>query len=137
MQRHRYPKYWGQIAREIKDAAGWKCQQCGKPCRTPGETWEDFCSYLSPKWIRQAFEEYLNNKTGEKEWIAKPQRFTLTVAHLNHNPADCRPENLKALCAPCHCRMDTKPSARAAQRAVKLEKAGQLSLLTVTPITEP
>lgn len=27
---------------------------------------------------------------------------TLTVAHLNHNPSDCRDENLAALCNQCH-----------------------------------
>ena len=34
-------------------------------------------------------------------------RNTLTVAHLNHTPEDCRRENLRALCAPCHLRYDT------------------------------
>ena len=31
---------------------------------------------------------------------------TLTVAHLNHTPEDCRPENLRALCSACHLRYD-------------------------------
>ena len=31
---------------------------------------------------------------------------TLTVAHCNHNESDCRPENLTAMCAPCHLRYD-------------------------------
>ena len=31
---------------------------------------------------------------------------TLTVAHLNHDEMDCRPENLMAMCAPCHLRYD-------------------------------
>lgn len=31
---------------------------------------------------------------------------TLTVAHLNHAPEDCRSENLKAMCAPCHLKYD-------------------------------
>lgn len=35
-------------------------------------------------------------------------RRTLTVAHLNHIPADCREENLKAMCAVCHLRYDAK-----------------------------
>lgn len=33
-------------------------------------------------------------------------RLTLTVAHLDHNPGNCEPENLRALCAPCHLRYD-------------------------------
>ena len=30
----------------------------------------------------------------------------LTVAHLNHDPSDCRDENLEALCQRCHNRLD-------------------------------
>ena len=33
---------------------------------------------------------------------------TLTVAHCNHSEMDCRPENLAAMCAPCHLRYDAK-----------------------------
>lgn len=38
-------------------------------------------------------------------------RRTLTVAHLNHNPSDCRRANLRALCAPCHLRYDARHHA--------------------------
>ena len=38
-------------------------------------------------------------------------RRTLTVAHLNHMPEDCRPENLKALCSACHLRYDARHHA--------------------------
>lgn len=37
MDRSRYPANWKQIALAVKEAAGWKCQACGKPCRKPGE----------------------------------------------------------------------------------------------------
>lgn len=33
-------------------------------------------------------------------------RRTLTVAHLDHDPSNCRRDNLAALCAPCHLRYD-------------------------------
>lgn len=33
-------------------------------------------------------------------------RRTLTVSHKNHDPMDCRRENLQGLCAPCHLRYD-------------------------------
>lgn len=29
-------------------------------------------------------------------------KVVLTVAHLDHNPANCQDENLKALCQKCH-----------------------------------
>ena len=38
-------------------------------------------------------------------------RNTLTVAHLNHTPEDVRPENLCAMCAPCHLRYDAQHHA--------------------------
>ena len=44
-------------------------------------------------------------------------RRTLTVSHQNHDPSDCRRENLKALCSACHLRYDAKHHA--ATRAAK------------------
>lgn len=43
-------------------------------------------------------------------------KLTLTVAHLNHVPEDVRPENLRALCAPCHLRYDAKHHAETRKR---------------------
>lgn len=52
--------------------------------------------------------------------------FTLTVAHLNHRPEDCRPDNLRALCSGCHLRYDG--SQMALKRQLKAERNGQLNL---------
>ena len=41
---------------------------------------------------------------------------TLTVAHLNHTPEDARPENLCAMCAPCHLRYDAQHHAETRKR---------------------
>ena len=40
------------------------------------------------------------------------KRVVLTVAHLNHDPADNRPENLRALCQPCHLHHDAAQHRR-------------------------
>ena len=45
---------------------------------------------------------------------------TLTVAHLNHIPEDCKEENLKAMCAGCHLRYDAKHHAETRKKK-KLE----------------
>lgn len=94
-----YPPDWPAIARRIKDHADWRCQECGKACRRPGE----------------AFDTH--------------QR-TLTVAHINPDPMDVRDENLLALCAPCHLRMDARLHAAnaAATRRRRLEEAGQQAM---------
>lgn len=51
-------------------------------------------------------------------------RRTLTVAHLNHTPEDVSPENLKAMCAPCHLRYDAQHHAetRMNKKKAALEK---------------
>lgn len=36
----KYPANWDEIAGEVKDQAGWKCEQCGKQCRLPGESFD-------------------------------------------------------------------------------------------------
>jgi hypothetical protein len=41
---------------------------------------------------------------------------TLTVAHLNHDTTDNRPENLAAWCAPCHLRYDAQHHAETRKR---------------------
>lgn len=37
---------------------------------------------------------------------------TLTVHHIDHNPGNCSPDNLIALCAPCHLRADASHHAQ-------------------------
>lgn len=77
MDRSKYPDDWDEIARAVKEQAGWKCEPCGKQCRRPGEP---FVSH----------------------------GYTATVAHINHDESDCRPENLVCACAPCHIRYDNE-----------------------------
>jgi hypothetical protein len=54
----------------------------------------------------------------------------LTVMHRNHNPADCRDENLLAACQRCHLTHDAKHHAKnaATTRQKKQETAGQQRL---------
>jgi hypothetical protein len=57
-------------------------------------------------------------KHGQQASFAKG-KVVLTVAHLNHTPSDCRPENLAAMCQRCHLRYDREHHAatRAARKA--------------------
>ncbi len=132
MNRKLYPKNWEAIAREIKEAANWTCQQCDRPCRRPGETLFDFetriAEHHAETWAADLYEEIDDDEFGSVV-VTRDRRFVLTVAHLNHRPEDCRPENLKALCTVCHCRMDIAPNALATKRAIALERQGQLNLL--------
>jgi hypothetical protein len=132
MDRTLYPDDWEAIAFRIKTAANWTCQQCQRPCRRPGETVDELAARLAEldpnavTWLADLYVDSIDPDTGEPTAIAKPQRFTLTVAHLDHRPANCHPSNLKALCAPCHCRYDL--SQMALKRQLRAERAGQLRL---------
>lgn len=113
MDRSRYAENWDEIAFEVKDGCQWECQECGRYCRMQGETWDEFKAFmgdhLSPDDLRH------------------PTRFTLTVAHLDQDPSNNDPANLRALCAPCHLRHDAPH--RKANSLAKRERAGQLPLL--------
>ena len=96
-----YPPDWNEIARSIKDAAGWRCEWCGV---------EHGATRINLK--------------------GKPYRVILTCAHLNHTPSDCSMENLRALCSACHLRYDVhlhRFNARQTRFRRKLE-SGQLIL---------
>ncbi len=126
MDRSLYPENWEAIAFSIKQAAGWCCQQCSRPCRQPGESDSDLYNRLSGSiWAPDMFVGVETEEFGLIE-VPKAGRFILTVAHLNHIPSDCRPENLKALCSVCHLRYDN--SQRATKRRLKRERLGQLTI---------
>ncbi|MEW6497923.1 MAG: HNH endonuclease [Cyanobacteriota bacterium] len=115
MDKLKYPQNWDAIANEVKNKADWLCLGCNKLCRKPKESCEDFSA-----------------RTGYSlsDVTAHPQRWTLTVAHLNHVPMDCREENLKALCSVCHLAYDLEQhkKTRSGKRYRDAEAGGQLTL---------
>jgi hypothetical protein len=66
-----YPPDWPEIARQVKESAGWRCVRCAHP-HDPEEG------------------------------------YTLTVHHLDINPANCAWWNLAALCQRCHLVIQAK-----------------------------
>lgn len=131
MDRRLYPENWEAIALAVKTAANWQCQECGRPCRQPGESVADLIERLagstwnSDLWDTIEDEEF---EFGCAE-VPRPQRFTLTVAHLDHQPWNCDRANLRALCSVCHCRYDLSQMPR--KKALKRERLGQLNLFSM------
>jgi len=64
-----------------------------------------------------------------RDW-SRPVLIRLTVAHLDHDPGNCAPSNLSALCNRCHIRWDAAQHAATlnAARRRRLELVGQLCL---------
>lgn len=47
-------------------------------------------------------------------------KIVLTVAHLDHNPQNCNPENLRALCQKCHLTYDIEHHKETRRNSKKL-----------------
>jgi 5-methylcytosine-specific restriction endonuclease McrA len=116
--RARYPNDWEAIALRIKHEANWCCQQCQRPCRQPSEPLATFLTRVK-QWRQQ-------QSPRPAKFEAAPRRYLLTVAHLDQQPSNQDPENLKALCTVCHLKFDSR--FRAKQKQLKAEFYGQLSI---------
>lgn len=92
-----YPQEWNEIARAVKSACDWQCQECGLQCRRPGEP----------------FDTHRRTLTVAHLW---PE---------DHAP-DAPIVFVAALCARCHLRADAERKARdrRAKQAKRLQ-AGQ------------
>ena len=113
IDRSRYSPDWPKISRQVREAAGWCCCQCDRPCLRPGESWAEFGTRaIALGWGLE---------------LHKPGRFVLTVGHLDQNPRNDDPTNLAALCSVCHINYDRPYLLHNRRR--KRERAGQLNLL--------
>jgi hypothetical protein len=120
MNRADYPDNWEAIALSVKTAANWTCENCGRPCRRPGESVGALIERVEQDHSHWAPELWVSME------LRKLTRFTLTTAHPNHDPENPNAE-LRAWCAPCHCRYDLR--AMPTKRRLKRERLGQLNLL--------
>ena len=114
----RYPKDWKRIADAIRERAGHKCEKCKAPNRTriargagkdEGtymlDTADVFCAETGQHLGRCRHSDYE---------LARMVDVVLTVAHLDHAPENCDPENLRAWCQRCHLRYDAEHHKRTA-----------------------
>lgn len=86
--RDRYPADWPAISLRIRNVrAGGRCECTGWCGAVPHEAGRCEATNGNPHPL-----------TGLK--------VVLTVAHLNHQPEDCRDENLAATCQRCHLAYD-------------------------------
>ena len=77
--------------------------------------------------ISRAAKERAGWKCQHPGCTAQQYSIVLTAAHLNHQPEDCRPENLAAMCQRHHLAYDAKHHAQTAY-ATRKARAGTADL---------
>lgn len=128
MDRKLYPANWEAIALAIKTEVNWTCENCDRPCRLPGEDDGELRDRIEtdhPNWANDLDNVAWDDELG-MVFVPKLTRFTLTVAHLDHQPENCDRSNLRAWCSVCHCRYDLK--AMPLKKRLRAERDGQLNL---------
>jgi 5-methylcytosine-specific restriction endonuclease McrA len=99
--RARYPRNWGVIRAEILERAHYACE--GSPAHPD-------C---------RAINHQPHPATGSD--------VVLTIAHLDHQPENCAPENLRAWCQRCHNTYDAPMRRRGkAERAKAVMAVGDM-----------
>jgi 5-methylcytosine-specific restriction endonuclease McrA len=92
----RYPAEWPEIRKQILERAGNRCEG-------------------SPKYPT------CRARNGVRHPVTS-SRVVLTIAHLDHQPENCDPENLRAWCQRCHLAYDAEHHA---QTAYATRRAGR------------
>ena len=129
IQRDRYPADWDVITDEVRAAASWRCEECGRDCQRLGETLHDFALRLvgteQPLRLAPDLSTY---QLALMEVLLYPGCWRLQTAHINQRPEDCDRRNLRAMCAPCHRGFDNLRSHRLVREQIKAERAGLYQL---------
>lgn len=138
---------WKEVRARILARAGNCCERCGAPNRTevlrvfgwwtpPGLkahlVWSN--GTINGEWIIPLTWRVAGPKgivyhrayfpSARREYSGHWVSIVLTVAHLNHNPADNRDENLLALCQYCHLTNDSR-FHHATRRRTEAARTGQ------------
>lgn len=147
--RARYPADWPAIRAAILERAGQRCEHSDAPghrCAArhrvlgywrEGELWRlpvGFEHLQRRIWRFEPLPQVLRESGVDKpmtlqsaEGSLKIIRVILTIAHLDHQPENCEPENLRALCQRHHLAHD-HDHHRANAQATRRAKSGTAEL---------
>lgn len=126
-ERDRYPADWLQIRARILVRADGRCEfTCadGTRCNAP-----DRELIFRRRGNLEEWRSPNGNDCGESDPEYRGVVVVLTVAHLNHEPEDCRDDNLKAGCQLHHLRHDSRHHQANAGRT-RRAKRGNRELFT-------
>ena len=150
--RARYPKEWPALSLAARERARWRCQHAyctatqysvgrwvcwaGGPHEwrpiegnTPATTKQDREFFMAgegrdvagDRWTYGRARAFIDRFSWEED--SKPLVIVMTTAHLNHEPEDCRPENLAAMCQRHHLAYDAQHHKETAYATRKRAKA--------------
>lgn len=147
----RYPPDWPQVRLAICERARWRCEHpgCGaaqysigrwiagegdqaswRPVvgNTPVADAVDRAMHAAGEGRLPSGDPWTFSQARDflKRWAwddPQPIIIVLTVAHLNHKPEDCRPENLRAWCQRHHLAYDLEHHQQNAQATRRARKA--------------
>lgn len=127
--KERYPVNWAEIADRIKKRARHKCERCGVRNyelggRDPDGNWHAAnptgTNGMSKTWPLPGDYGWCRDWPHEQLRIV---RIILTVAHLNHTPENCSPDNLRAWCQRCHNSYDAGERRKGTEQRARAERA--------------
>lgn len=110
--RKRYPADWRRIREVTLQRDSHACRDCGVP---------------DGVWRNRKTLEWTRNPEQVDAWALDGEAATkivLTVAHLDHQPENCAPANLRSLCQRCHLRYDREHHREQASHTRAERKAG-------------
>ncbi len=99
-----YPIDWPQLSRWVRfERAAGRCEQCRRPHGTL------IACLADGRWFDDAHLGWRDGR-GRRARLPKPDelrqarltRVALSAAHLDHDPANNAPRNLRSLCQRCH-----------------------------------
>lgn len=140
--RRLYPRNWPSISLAARERAQWKCQHpgCGAQQYAVGHWMLD--AKPEPLWLpldgaagpaesysqaRQRAADISFQYNGDGPGTVKILVIVLTVAHLDHNPRNCDPANLAAMCQRHHLQYDQQHHNETAY-ATRMKKRNNLEL---------
>lgn len=138
MKRELYPANWREISASIRARAEDRCEcrgVCGDDhagrCDAPNRA--AIVRHLREPWRWMDAERWAARldaatRTEEiadldDEWSHDGVKVVLTVAHVDHDPSNNDPANLRALCQRCHLVLDRHQHARNAAETRRSRKA--------------
>jgi hypothetical protein len=119
-ERERYPKDWRTIRARILARADGRCEFLmadGTRCDAP-----DLELVFRDRRNPEVWRRPHGGDCGETDLECYGVKVVLTIAHLNHEPEDCRDDNLKAGCQLHHLRYDAAHHQRNASQTRRHKK---------------